>query len=139
MMLTISSCTFFSVCICLKKLIYFNWRIIMILWWYLPYMGINQPWVHMCPSIPNPSSISLPIPSLWVVPEPRLWIPSFMHGTCTGHLFYIHVSMLFCQIIPTSPSPTESKSLFFTSLSLLLPCIWDRHYYLSKSIYILSI
>ena len=32
----------------------------------------------------------------------------------------IHVSMLSSQIIPPSPSPTESKSLFFTSVSLLL-------------------
>ena len=30
----------------------------------------------------------------------------------------IHVSMLFCQIIPPSPSPAESKRLFFTSVSL---------------------
>ena len=32
----------------------------------------------------------------------------------------IHVSMPFSQIIPPSPSPTESKRLFFTSVSLLL-------------------
>ena len=32
----------------------------------------------------------------------------------------IHVLMLFSQIIPPSPSPTESKSLLFTSVSLLL-------------------
>ena len=31
--------------------------------------------------------------------------------------------MLFSQIIPPSPSPTEFKSLFFTTVSLLLPCI----------------
>ena len=30
----------------------------------------------------------------------------------------IHVSMLFSQNIPPSPSPTESKSLFCTSVSL---------------------
>ena len=28
--------------------------------------------------------------------------------------------MLFSQIIPSSPSPTESKRLFYTSVSLLL-------------------
>ena len=32
----------------------------------------------------------------------------------------IHVSMLFSQIIRPSPPPTESKRLFYTSVSLLL-------------------
>ena len=44
----------------------------------------------------------------------------------------IHVSMLFSEIIPPSPSPTESKSLCFTSVSLLLPCKQDHRYRLSK-------
>ena len=35
----------------------------------------------------------------------------------------IHVSMLFSWNIPPSPSPTESKSLFYTSVSLFLFCI----------------
>ena len=35
----------------------------------------------------------------------------------------IHVSMLFSQIILPSPSPTESKSLFFSSVSLSLSCM----------------
>ena len=34
----------------------------------------------------------------------------------------VYVSMLFSQIIPLSPSPTQSKSLFFVSVFSLLPC-----------------
>ena len=44
----------------------------------------------------------------------------------------IHVSVLFSQNIPPSPSPTEPKSLFFTSVSLLLSHIQGQCYLLSK-------
>ena len=33
----------------------------------------------------------------------------------------IHISVLFSQVIPPLPFPSESKSLFFTSVSPLLP------------------
>ena len=39
----------------------------------------------------------------------------------------MQVSMLFSQIIPPSPSPTESKRPFYTSVSLLLSHIQGYH------------
>ena len=36
--------------------------------------------------------------------------------------------MLFSQIIPPSSSPTESKSVFFTSKLPLLPSMYDHHF-----------
>ena len=83
----------------------------------LPYIDMNQPWVYMCP----PSWIPLPPPS-----------PSHPSGSsqCTGperpiscikpglkiYFTYgnIHVSMVFSQIIPLLPSPTESKVCSFS-------------------------
>ena len=86
-------------------------------------------------------------------PPPSLYHPSGL-SQCTSpkhpvscikprlatRLIYdiIHVSMPFCQIIPPSPSPTESKRLFYTSVSLLLARIQGYCYHLSKfHIYVL--
>ena len=44
----------------------------------------------------------------------------------------IHVRMPFSQIILPSPSPSESKSLLYTSVSFLLSCIQGHHCHLSK-------
>ena len=109
-----------------KKL--FNWRLITLQYW----SGFWHHWhelamgVHGFPIL-KPLPTSLRIPSLRVPPMHQPWAPCLILWNWTGDLFHIckwniHVSVLFSQIIPPSPSPTESKSLFFTSVSLL----WSR-------------
>ena len=44
----------------------------------------------------------------------------------------LHVSVPFSHILPPFPSPTESKRLFYTSVSLLLSRTQGYHYHLSK-------
>ena len=78
--------------------------------------------IHVFPIL-NPPSISLPVPSLWVIPvhQPKNPVSCIEPGLAIHFLYdIILVSMPFSQIIPPSPSPTESKRLFYTSVSLLL-------------------
>ena len=78
--------------------------------------------LHVFPIL-NPLPTSLPIPTRWVIPVHQPW----SHVSCIQPglaicftLVNIHVLMLFSHIIPPSPSPIESRSLFCTSVSLFL-------------------
>ena len=70
----------------------------------------------------SPSPTCLPIRSLWVFPVHQPWalVSCIQLGLVICFtLDSILVSMLFSQNIPLSPSPTESQSLFCTSMNSL--------------------
>ena len=100
------------------------------MWWFLP-SAVGE---HVSPIL-NPTPTSLPShPSAlsrctsFECPVSCIELGLVICFTCGN----IHVSMLFSQIIPPSPTPTESKSLFFISVSLLLPREQGRCYHVSK-------
>ena len=90
--------------------------------------------VHMFPIL-NPPPTSLPIPSLWVIPVHHPQASCILHLTWTGDSFLIWYYTCFNAILPNHPpvpSPTESKRLFYTSVSLLLSRTQGCRYHLSK-------
>ena len=101
----------------------------------LPYIDMNPPrvytssqsWILLPPPTPYHLSGSSPCTS------PKHPVSCIEHRLALCFLHdSIHVSMPFSQIIPPSSSPTESKSPFYTSVSLLLSHIQGHHYHLSK-------
>ena len=95
-----------------------NWFII--LWWLGPYISMNQPQVYMW-SLPLESLPHSTHPGCHRAPvlgdDSYIKLPLAICFTCNN----AHASGLFSQIIPPFPSPNESKSPFFTSVSPLLP------------------
>ena len=93
-------------------------------------------WIHnRYTRVPHPKPSSLPYhPSgSSQCTSPKHPVSCIEPGLATHFIYDItHVSMPFSQIIPPSPSPTESKRLFYTSVSLLLSRIQGYCYHLSK-------
>ena len=128
--------TFYFFLIFIFTLFYFT-----ILYWFCHTLT----WIHHgCTRVPKheppshlpPYNISLGHPR---APAPSMLYPASGHRLAIRFLHdSIHVSMPFSQIIPPSPSPSESKSLLYTFESLLLSHIQGHHYHLSKfHIYVL--
>ena len=87
-------------------------------------------WIrHSYTCVPHPEHPSLLPPHTIPLGRPSAPAPSIQYCFIYD---IIHVSMPFFQIIPPSPSSTESKRLFYTSASLLLSCIQGYHCHLSK-------
>ena len=125
--------------------IFFNFNFYFILLYntvlVLPYIDMNLPQVHMGSQThtplppPTPYHPSGPSPCT----SPKHPVSCIKHRLAIRFLHdSIHVRMPFSQIIPPSPSPSESKSPLYTSVSLLLSRIQGHHYHLSKfHIYVL--
>ena len=101
----------------------------------LPNIEMNPPQVYLC----SPSWTLLPPRSPYPPSEssqctsPKHPVSCIEPGLETRFIYdIIHVSMPFSQIIPTSPSSTEPKRLFYTSVSLLLSRTQGYRYHLSK-------
>ena len=101
----------------------------------LPYIEMNLPQAYTC----SPSWTLLPPPSRYhpsgssQCTSPKHPVSCIELGVATRFIYdIIHISMPFSQIISPSPSPTESKRLFYTSVSLLLSRIQSYWYHLSK-------
>ena len=115
---------------------YFNWRLITLQYCigFAIHQHVSATSIHVFPIL-NPPPTTLPVPlsgsSQCTSPEHPV---SCIEPGLAIHFIYdiIHVSMPFSKIIPPSPSPTESKRLFYTSVFLWLSHIQGYHYHLSK-------
>ena len=111
----------------LFKLIYFNWRLTTLQYWggfcHTSHESARDAHVspilkpHPAPSPPHPSGLSQSTSFGCSASCIELaLVIYFRYGN-------IHVSVVISHIVPSSSSPIESKSLFFTSVSVLLSCI----------------
>ena len=101
----------------------------------LPNIKMNPLQVYMC----SPPWTLLPPPSPYHLSgssqctSPKHPVSCIEAGLATHFIHDIlHVSMPFSQIVPPSPSRTESIRLFYTSVSLLLSRTQGYCYHLSK-------
>ena len=92
--------------------------------------------IHVFPILnPPPSSLPIHRSGSSQCTSPKYPVSCIKPGLATRFIHdIIRISMPFSQIIPPSPSPspTESKRLFYTSVSLLLSRTQGYCYHLFK-------
>ena len=126
---------FFFFSLFLFNFFYFIWRLITLQYCigFAIHQHVSTTGVHVFPilkPLPPPSPYH-PSGSSQCT-SPKHPVSCIEPGLAIRFLYdIIHVSMPFSQIIPL-PSPTESKTQFYTSVSLLLSCIQGFCYHLSK-------
>ena len=95
-----------------------------ILWWFLSYTDMNQPWVYMCPLSWTPSHLPHPIP--WGCPSaPALSPPFHALNLDWWSISHMVIYMFQCYSLKSSHPCLLSQSPKVCSLylSLLMSCI----------------
>ena len=122
------------------RFIYFNWRLITLQYCigFAIHQHVSTTGIHVFSILNPPPSLYHPSGSSQCT-SPKHPVSFIEPGLVIRFTYDItHVSMPFSQIIPPSPSPTESKRLFYTSMSLSMSHIQGYRYHLSKfHIYVL--
>ena len=115
-------CCFFKI-----LFIYFNWKIVYnIVMAFAIHQRESAIGIHMPPASLNSPPTFLPTLSLKLSQSNSPGCPaSCIKLSLAIHSTYgnAHVSVLFSQLIPSSLSLTESRTLFFMSVHSLLPCM----------------
>ena len=121
----------------LIKFIYFNWRLITILYWFCH----TSTWIRQgCTRVPHPGPASHLLPHTIPLGHPSAPAPSILYPALNLDWWFISYMILYifqCHSPKSSPPTTESR-LFYTSVSFLLSRIQGYRYHLSKfHIYVL--
>ena len=83
---------------------FFNWRIITILCWFLPYINMDHPKVYLCPLLLESFSL-LPLHSTPLgCHRALIWVPRVIQQIPTGYLFYIWECICFHTTLSIHPT-----------------------------------
>ena len=125
-----SDCMIWGICylsedICLEVyffLILFYFKTLQYCIGFAIYQNESATGIHVFPILnPPPSSLPYHHSGSSQCTSPKHPVLCIKPGLVTHSIYdIIRISVPFSQIIPPSPSPTESKRLFYTSVSLLL-------------------